>query len=104
MKFVLFLPIFFHHLILPILSDYTRADGWTFNNETKNFYQVFSKNLSNPDVAKTFCEKKNSNLAAIKSDAEFTWFQRFINQNNSQYHVWVFIYFTYITLLIYIYF
>ena len=62
MNFVFILPIFFHHLILPILCDYTRADGWTFNNETNNFYQVFSNNLTSQHDAKTFCEKKNSTL------------------------------------------
>ena len=92
MNFLLFVSIVSHHLILSVVADYTTADGWTFSNETKNFYQIFSKNLTFANTAKTFCHDKNSNLAAIKSNTEFVWFQNFINQNSNKNHVWVFIF------------
>ena len=92
MNYLLFVSIISQHLILSVVSDYTTADGWTFSNETKNFYQIFSKNLTFANTAKTFCHDKNSNLAAIKSNTEFVWFQNFINQNSNKNHVWVFIF------------
>ncbi len=61
------------HYFLPIMCDYTTADGWKFNHATKQFFQVFSNNTCNATAAKTYCESKNSNLAAIKSNDESAW-------------------------------
>ena len=89
MNFLIFISVIFNHLILSTVSNYTRADGWTFNDVTRSFYQVFSKNSGYFDASNSFCKNKNSNLASINSENEFTWLQTFINTNNSC-HVWVF--------------
>ena len=76
--------------ILSVVADYTTADGWTFSDTTKRFYQVFSNNPGTFTTANKFCQSKNSSLASINSDAEFNWLQTFINTNNKA-HVWVYI-------------
>jgi hypothetical protein len=89
MNFLIFISVIFNHLILSTVSNYTRADGWTFNDVTRSFYQLYSKNSGLFDASNSFCKNKNSNLASINSENEFSWLQTFINTNNSC-HVWVF--------------
>lgn len=87
MNFFLILIITLSNSILLVKSDHL-LNGWTFSDATHSKYQVFPNSPSNFNVAKTFCESKNSSLVVIDSVTEFIWIKDFVNKNSDK-NTWV---------------